>query len=388
MMFLTLTIVGCGEKEQLDLFDYDSPVDLSEIRQAYNWYQTYEGEGKDSILYTMILPDLPDYDFYLSKNTSFVLFLPEYLHSTHQFLAKAEDFYNSNVFAWNVWSNYEIWYRGHTADLLCNDADVKESTMSLSAEVIQNEELRQAAQNYKDSILMLMNLPPKRWQDNVGVTDFLFSFTDAIENARYKFYEDKDSFACSWDSVINIAEGLARDKFQHYLDASEDEQLEVILTELSNCSTFDEQSALWRKWSNCARSVMEDEWIVAVGSAMMQGHHYSPLLTHIWITWRALCQETFYGMSRDSSIPNDYYNKYRRICYQACLKRIEHHPDDIYAMYCATCIGGQVNLNRFGQNYYGNEAMVEAAMMLPERYFGEDEVDDEGDDFDDSVVSY
>ena len=37
-------------------------------------------------------------------------------------------------------------------------------------------------------------------------------------------------------------------------------------------------------------------------------------------------------------------------------------------MNCAAAIGGRTNMNRFGQNYFGNEAMIEEAMMLPRRY--------------------
>ena len=61
------------------------------------------------------------------------------------------------------------------------------------------------------------------------------------------------------------------------------------------------------------------------------------------------------------------------MCYITCLKRIERQPDDVYAMNCAAALGGRTNLNRFGQNYFGNEAMIEEATMLPKRFHSEDE---------------
>ena len=124
----------------------------------------------------------------------------------------------------------------------------------------------------------------------------------------------------------------------------------------------------------------------------MESGNYSPILHRIWITWRAISQGLYFGSSRDSSIPNQYYNEYRKMCYVSCLKRIERHPDDIYAMNCAAAIGGRTNMNRFGQNYFGNEAMmnrfgqnyfgneamIERAMMMPKRYHtGEDEDSDD-----------
>ena len=63
------------------------------------------------------------------------------------------------------------------------------------------------------------------------------------------------------------------------------------------------------------------------------------------------------------------------MCYVSCLKRIEKHPKDIYAMNCAAALGGRTNMNRFGQNYFGNEAMIESAMMMPNRYQSDDDTD-------------
>ena len=42
-------------------------------------------------------------------------------------------------------------------------------------------------------------------------------------------------------------------------------------------------------------------------------------------------------------------------------------------------IGGRTNMNRFGQNYFGNEAMIERVMMLPKRYYSDDESDEDSE---------
>ena len=68
------------------------------------------------------------------------------------------------------------------------------------------------------------------------------------------------------------------------------------------------------------------------------------------------------------------------MCYVSCLKRIEKHPDDIYAMNCAAAIAGRTNMNRFGQNYFGNEAMIEMAMMLPKRFDFDDQSKEDTDE--------
>ena len=372
-LLLFTALLGCKSNEsQSDSFDYSKPVDLSTILQAYDWYQRYEGGDKDSILYTKIGLELPEDEFYLFEDTSFVLRVPEYAVSKQPFLANAEDFYNSCALSWNVWSNYEVWYRGHTADLLRYDEEVKGCIRAVSVNIIYDKDVRKAAQDFMDSLLKLMKSEPDDWDEDANPMKSLISFGDVVESKAYKFYDDEETFVSSLDSVMDIAEGMVMDKFQHYLDASEDGQVQIMLGELATCQNFDEQCSLWRNWANCDKSSIDDEWIAAVGSALMESGNYSPILHRIWITWRAINQGLYFGSSRDSSIPNQYYNEYRKMCYVSCLKRIERRPDDIYAMNCAAAIGGRTNMNRFGQNFFGNEAMIERAMMMPKRYHSEE----------------
>ena len=141
-MCCAMSLVNCGKEKQTDLFDYSDPVNLSAILQAYDWYQHYEGEDKDSILYTKMNLELPEDEFYLFEDTAFVLRVPEYAGSKQPFLANAEDFYNSCALSWNVWSNYEVWYRGHTADLLRYDDEVKNSIKAVSVNIIKDKDVR------------------------------------------------------------------------------------------------------------------------------------------------------------------------------------------------------------------------------------------------------
>ena len=379
-MCCAISLISCGKEKTSDLFDYSDPVDLSAILQTYDWFQHYEGENKDSTLYTKFGLELPEDEFYLFDDTAFVLRIPEYANSKQPFLANAEDFYNSCALSWNVWSNYEVWYRGHTADLLRYDEEVKRSIEAVSVNIIKDKELRKAAQDFKDSIIKLMKTEPDAWEENTDPMDLLISFGDVVESKAYKFYDDEETFVASLDSVMDIAEGMVMDKFQHYLDASEDDQIEVMLGELATCRNFDEQCSLWRNWANCDKSGIDDEWLLAVGRALMESGNYSPILHRIWITWRAISQGLYFGSSRDSSIPNQYYNEYRKMCYVSCLKRIEKHSEDVYAMNCAAAIGGRTNMNRFGQNYFGNEAMIERAMMMPKRYHSADDDDEESEE--------
>ena len=372
---VALATHGCSEELQSNLFDNNEPVNLSYILDAYEWQQKYEGNDECSILWSKIVPGIPEDGFYLFEGASFVLRIPEYSESSQPFLANAEEIYNSCSYAWNIYSNFELWYRGHTADLLIDDDDVKQSIQGISIDFIHDKDIHRAAQNFKDSVLLLIAKAPEQWEEHVDVMDCVISYGDVIESKAYKFYDDEEAFVASLDSVVDIAEGMGMDKFQRYLDADDDDQLRVILGELATCRTFDEQCSLWRNWANCDKSTIEDEWLAGVGMALMKSGNYSPILNRIWVTWRALCQTVFFGMSRDSSIPNHFYNEFRKMCYVTCLRHIAYNPDDVYAMNCAAAIGGRTNMNRFGQNYLGNEAMIEKAMMMPKRYHSDEEKD-------------
>lgn len=371
-----MNLISCGENKHSDWFAYSKPADLSDILHTYDWYKHYEGEeDKDSILFTKIGHEVSDYEIeiYLFEDTSFVLRVPEYANSNQPFLANAEDFYNSCALDWNIRSNYEVWYRGHTMDLLCDDEDVKKSIESISVNIIKDKDVQKVAQSCKDSLLYMMNTEPCDWTYDA----ILNPLSDIISSKAYQFYEDEETFAASLYNVVNTAEGMVMDKLQNYLDANENDQLQIMLDELSTCYNFDEQCSLWRNWANCEKSYTDDVWIIEVGRALMESGNYSPILNHIWITWRAITQSEYFGDSRDSSIPNQYYNEYRKMCYITCLKHIECHPDDIYAMNCAASLGGFTNMNRFGQNEFGNNAMIECIMMMPKRYNLADESEEE-----------
>lgn len=376
----TVSFIGCEKKEHTDLFEYKDPVDLSFILQAYDWQKDYEGDDEYTILWSKIVPGMPEDEIYLYEDTSFVLRVPEYVNSKQPFLANAEEFYNSCSIGWNLYSNFEVWYRGNTKDLLRYDDEVRQAIKNVSVNIIREKEVRNAAQCLKDSLLLLMASKPDEWPEDVDAMDLVVSYGDVIVGKAYKFYDDEDAFIASLDSVTDMAEQLSMDRFQNYLDASEEDQLGVILGEIAACSNFDEQCSLWRNWANCNKSAVENDWLVGVGMALMKSGKYSPILHRVWVTWRAICQSMFFGASRDSSIPNNFYNEFRKMCYVSCLKRIEEHPNDVYAMNCAAALGGRTNMNRFGQNYFGNEAMIESAMMMPNRYDSDDDADSDDEE--------
>ena len=56
------------------------------------------------------------------------------------------------------------------------------------------------------------------------------------------------------------------------------------------------------------------------------------------------------------------------MCYISCLKRIERHPNDVFAIHCAYSTAGRINLLRFGESMMGNDVLMETFRMMPNRF--------------------
>lgn len=93
-------------------------------------------------------------DYFLIGDTAWAIQLPQYNSSKNPFLAQAEQNYNSFLFMFNLWSNYDVWRRN-----LFDTQEVTACINSISVYCIRDEYLRNAAKVYKDSIVLLMNIP-------------------------------------------------------------------------------------------------------------------------------------------------------------------------------------------------------------------------------------
>ena len=408
---LSALLFSCSPKNEYeDAFDYSHPVDLSDILQAYDYYEKHGEEENDSIVSSILRGNAPEtvtYEspdgppqimVYLSEDTSFVLRAPEYAASPHPFLAYAEDLYNGFVWIWNVWSNIEFWHRGKTTVTDYDGEDVKDAIRKLDTGIFNDEEIRLAAKTCQDSMLALMDLPIEDWNEDIPIDKYLETYMNLLEEKMNSFITDSDFFYEKHNDLIESLGGksvresyiryekadaeiklkaildelkssrIFNDMITRYEKARSEKQLKVILGELNSSRTFDDQITLWGLWANNKKSIGEDAWIVAVGERLLESGLYCPVLDNIWLTWRALCQYMYFGMSRDSCIPNQYYNQMRKICFCACLKRIQSHPDDFFAINCAYNLVRTCNLNRYGENNFGNNALTEMAMTLPDRF--------------------
>lgn len=348
----------------------ESAVDLSDLLKIYEEYMAVEGkkiETAEADLWETLGGEILETcdRIYLFEDNSFAVHLPQYANSESAFLANAEFLYNSCAFAFNLWSNYEVWLRQG----LVEPKEVVAACKKINPDCIKDVTVRNAAKAYQDSLIRVMEMFPEDDEVHSHSFDFLLAFVGVISekiNTYYVLDEDLQEY-CS--EMYYKFKDLTASKFESYTNMSEKRRLKWMLESLNECGTFAEQCSLFLNWADCKESKEDDLWIIAVAHRLMQSGNYSLFLNRIWMIWRCLSQAVYWGgQSRDAAIPNDYYNEMRKQSYLTCLKWIEKNPSDILCKVCAGTIAGRINMNRYGSFMFGNQAMEEMMYALPNRY--------------------
>ena len=374
-MLMVLLFWGCG-KTAAQVYDgllvHSEPVDISHYIEVADWlaHQNESSYYYDE-LDSLINLDLPNDDEYaiLYSGKSYAVNKLKYYLSRKPFMRYAQNLYNGFVYAWNMYCNYEVWIRtnsSHLSDLVyeVNNGDIIEATQNISTSVIRNRELRRAARKSRDAIVEHLKKGYDELTEYEGI-DVIMSFCDLVYDKSLKLQDMVDTTNHTVDSIWYVNVCLAQDRLQRYLDADEGEWLKVMLVEMADCKDFDEQCVLWINWVMNRDSGDDYMFILAIGCVLMDSGNYSPVLDEVWDTWRTLFQPFFHGASVDSLIPNAYYNKYRKKCFITCLKHIDKHPDDVYAMMCAANLAVNSNIERYGG--FGNTAMSKILPLTPNR---------------------
>lgn len=370
-----MLLVSCnGVTHQPDaVFNYEEPVDLSDVLASYE--KSQKQESQDIALPSSLDDWCEGMGYELFADTSFVIHVPQYKNSEQPFLKCAEDFYNSCALAHNLLSNVELVERE-----LAFAGKVEESVMKIGVDFLNDEDVQESARVYGDSLIIVMRKSEEECGEDDNYTPPLVNFMRAIEEHAYKFYTSEEAFVDSLDSISKVLQKMTEKQFAAYKKSSEDLRVRIMLKQLCACENFDEQCSLLLNWADSPEAVGEEEWVVIVAERLMQSGKYNPFLFKIWLDWRCLLQSEYFGASRDSEIPNQVYNKMRKTCYLTCLKRIETNSDDEFAMNCAAVLAGRVNILRVGHFMFGNDAIADMHDCMPNRYPVSSEYEDDDDE--------
>lgn len=386
---MVLASCGGGTRQPDEVFCYETPVDLSDLISAVEKERMEpmkngkSESGEEDEGGEWVEPEgwTEGMGYELFKDTSFVVRLPQYEGSEQPFLKYAEDFYNSCTMAHNVQSNLEM-----VARELATEEDVLKTVQAIGVDYLKNVELKKRSQMFVDSLVVALQqdaeVPEEEREEPYGGYGHYMELIDSLwsdieELVVYEFYTSEEAFVDSLDSLIIRMDGMVEKQYMAYKNSSKDLRVKVMLEQMNACKTFDEQCALFLRWADSKESMSEGKWLLKTATRLMKSGKYNPLLYHVWLDWRCLTQGML-GASRDSEIPNQLYNEMRRVCYLACLKRIEAFPRDALAMNCAAVLGGRANMLRIGSFMFGNDAVLEQYQFMPKR-FQDDEEDEKGE---------
>ena len=98
---------------------------------------------------------------------------------------------------------------------------------------------------------------------------------------------------------------------------------------------------------------------------LMEQNEACPMISIIWRYWRCRYQMYMGGMSRDSEIYNDYYNARRLECAKVLFEHIKQNPDDGVIINEFMRLAKELDIFRYGDFVYGNQAAVEEYTLLP-----------------------
>lgn len=396
--FAAVLLVACDstntpvEDPDFDgIFAHQDPVDITPVLDVYKWATGAEDSIDFGEFIMKLIPECKRflnesiYDEELESNWFINLTDTITLSSGHmicksenagreEFMISAEELYNGSMVLRNMGSLYEVWLRN---ELLLKDArrwnqdKVMDAIRNLNVDVLEEYPIKGMLIECRDSVLKFMDMGINAWDDNPYPVLFmqrLDEFID-IQFERFFSYWSTDDAVMDSTAVEERDSIMAGDRLKRYKDADADEQLGVMLKELADCKDFDEQCALWRLWTNCRESIYEDDWIIATGTLLMDSGKYNPYMNWIWMIWRSLFQSAFCGMSKDSIIPNDFYNEYRKKCFRVYSNHFLRHPEDLTCTKWAKILVELPNLNRM-YGWAGNNALYEKVATMPARYEG------------------
>ena len=270
------------------------------------------------------------------------------------------DLYNGSLMLNSIWSDFELWFRF--------DTSVKDEIRQVNSAVISDPRIKELAQTYKDLIMGVLH------HDTIQTDSIVFNrakkaykhFKAALANRyninhygklsehQYWASYDKNNVIPNYDSIYNLR-------------GTEDQLHANQLKQKANNEIDFNKKCIYTLEFGHANDSEPTEEIVKPLVGLMQSKQYSLYLIEIWRTWRCLTQ-TLYGASKDSKIPNNAYNQLRMVCANTILQHIVSNPDDIMAINQFLTLSFTDNIYRYGAYPSGNQNILEAIDIFPEKY--------------------
>ena len=272
------------------------------------------------------------------------------------------DLYNSAVIWASILTDFDLQNRFEF-----ENENVLNAVKTIDVSIVKDQEIREKLSAYKKEMIYLMSVNPndvdqdkhnpwKAADDLYRYISKKFYVTSFGKIDRDKYWKEYDicSSVPEWDK-LKKKRGKANlyEKMESKCKAAKDIDARCVYAiELAHAYFPKRKSEVIDPPTQILESIMNEK-------------KYSLYLDELWQKWRVLYQENK-GASRDSEIPNSYYNKFRNICATTIFLHIRKHPKDIKAINQFLVIACKDNILREGEFEYGNQGLLEKARLFPE----------------------
>lgn len=272
------------------------------------------------------------------------------------------DAYNSAVIWASILTDFDLQNRFEF-----ENENVVNAVKAIDISIIKDKEIKQKLSDYKKEMIYFMSVNPDDVDQNKH--NPWKSAEDLYRYISKKYYIttfgkiESDSYWKEYDACASVPEWDELKKKRG--DAKLYEKME------SKCTTakdIDARCVYAIELAHAYFPKRKSEVIdppTQIFESIMNEKKYSLYLNELWQKWRVLYQKSK-GASRDSEIPNSYYNKFRNICATTIFMYIRNHPNDIKAINEFLVIACKDNILREGEFEYGNQALLEEAYLFPE----------------------
>ena len=343
-LIFSFILMSCGSQVKdfsnfQKYFEGTLPVDCTDLLVMYDEFMA--APTQDSALRVTDKLNVGKYGnednfgYYSFTDTAFAVSLPQYEQVGHKFLAHSESIYNSYMYMLTIWTVHNIWMRDNPFASSFEIKELKDDMCKVSDSCIDDEELRLIARNYRDSLLLVMDTTYR----TTGLNPYSKSILEESSRKARKIYasyvpDDKllaDSIADMRAAFLSITD----DKIKAVMSLPKDQWVKSLFASFNQCESFDEQCSLLLNWYCQRTPFLGSEWMIAMADKLLYAGKYNPFLDEIWELWRYSLRAMYYGVSQVSLLPQAVINNLRRTCYVSCLKRLESHPSDRFAISCA-----------------------------------------------------
>lgn len=293
---------------------------------------------------------LSDIDFYLRKDTS---------SNNSKLLNRLIDCYNASVIMNSLLTDFDLQMRFDF-----KYEDVVKAVENMDIEQVNDAETLSKLKDYKKEMLYLLTADVDTVDQDVHnpwkSKYELFSYIAEKYNVEAFGEIDEDSYFDVYNNCPTVPEwGELKEK------RGRDNMVAELKDKYNNATDFDARCIYAIELAHAYEKDM-DAWgedvyrnpATQIMESLMKENKYSIYLKEMWEKWRVLYQSSE-GASKDSEIPNQIYNEYRKLCIKTILSHIKAHPNDIFAINEFLVISSKHNILREGSFPYGNQYAVD-----------------------------